>query len=185
LARAIELASTDGLESLTLGRLAAEAGVGKSNLTVLFGDRQSLQLATLEAAIATIVDEVVNPALERKDPAARLRAINDRWFEYTRRQTFPGGCFMYATAHEYRARPGPIRDRIARELDAWKKLLGSTIKAGVASGAFRTDFNVRDAVATLYAYQDSAHLALLLDDKAAFENAARLARTYIASLANK
>jgi AcrR family transcriptional regulator len=170
---------------LTLGKLAAGAGLGKSNLTVLFGDRQSLQLATLEAAVATIGQEVVNPALAREDPVARLNAINDRWFDYIRRQTFPGGCFMYSTAHEFRARPGPIRDRIARELDHWKRLLGRQIKDAVAAGTFRTGFNVRDAVVTLCAYQDSAHLAHLLDDKAAFDAAARLSRSYIASLAGK
>ena len=48
--RAVDLASAEGLEGLTIGRLAAELEMSKSGLFAHFGSKQELQLATVEAA---------------------------------------------------------------------------------------------------------------------------------------
>ena len=45
--RAVDLASTDGLEGLTIGRLAAELEMSKSGLFGHFGSKEGLQLATI------------------------------------------------------------------------------------------------------------------------------------------
>src|SRR6266542_1723721 len=49
LARAVEVASTEGLEGLTIGRLAADLGISKGHLTVLFPSKEALQIATFDA----------------------------------------------------------------------------------------------------------------------------------------
>ena len=47
---AARLASIEGLEGLSIGRLAEVTGVAKSSVHGLFGSKQELQLATINAA---------------------------------------------------------------------------------------------------------------------------------------
>src|SRR4030088_1348689 len=75
LERSVQLASRDGLEGLTIGELAADLQVHKSSVFALFGSKQELQLATLAAARAILIDQVVVPALGSEEGLPRLRAI--------------------------------------------------------------------------------------------------------------
>jgi len=115
--RAVDLASVEGLEGLTIGRLAAELQMSKSGLFAHFGSKQDLQLATVAAAAARFKATVVDPALELPDGAPRLRALAERYLDQL--DTYSGGCFWAATSAEYDDRPGPVRDAIAASLDAW------------------------------------------------------------------
>src|SRR3954447_3267009 len=115
--RAVDLASVEGLEGLTIGRLAAELQMSKSGLFAHFGSKQDLQLATIAAAAARFKATVVDPALELPEGALRLRALAERYLEQV--DTYSGGCFWAATSAEYDDRPGPVRDAIAAALDAW------------------------------------------------------------------
>ena len=183
LVRAVEVASTNGLASLTFGRLADDLRLSKSNLTVLFGNREALQLACLDAAAERFIELVVRPASEKRTALEQLRTLCDLWYMYLERRTFPGGCFLYAAAHEYRARPGKIRERVVSYLDLWKRTLGAAVRAGVLSGEFRSDVIPREVVCTLTAYQNAAHLATLLDDDASFEQTRVLTNAHIRGLA--
>src|SRR3954464_10324615 len=114
---AAAVASVEGLEGLTIGRLAAELQMSKSGLFAHFGSKQDLQLATVAAAAARFKATVVDPALELPDGAPRLRALAERYLDQL--DTYSGGCFWAATSAEYAAGPGPVRDAIAASLDAW------------------------------------------------------------------
>jgi AcrR family transcriptional regulator len=115
--RAVDLASVEGLEGLTIGRLAAELQMSKSGLFAHFGSKQELQLATIEAAGERFRARVVEPALERPEGAERLRALAESYLDQT--DAYSGGCFWAATSAEYDDRPGPVRDAIAASLDVW------------------------------------------------------------------
>ncbi|HMI80544.1 MAG TPA: TetR/AcrR family transcriptional regulator [Solirubrobacterales bacterium] len=115
--RAVDLASVEGLEGLTIGRLAAELRMSKSGLFAHFGSKRDLQLATIAAAAARFRAAVVEPAQAAPDGAPRLRALAERYLAQTNR--YSGGCFWGATSAEYDDRPGPVRDAIAASLDAW------------------------------------------------------------------
>jgi AcrR family transcriptional regulator len=115
--RAVDLASVEGLEGLTIGRLAAELRMSKSGLFAHFGSKQDLQLATIAAAAARFRAMVVDPALERPEGAPRLRALAERYLDQV--NTYSGGCFWAATSVEHDDRPGPVRDAIVASLDAW------------------------------------------------------------------
>jgi AcrR family transcriptional regulator len=117
LERAVDLASVEGLEGLTIGRLAAELRMSKSGLFGHFGSKQELQLATIGAAAERFKGKVIDPALEFPDGAPRLRAMADRYLDQL--GDYSGGCFWAATSAEYDDRPGPVRDAIAGALDAW------------------------------------------------------------------
>ncbi|MET0559090.1 MAG: helix-turn-helix domain-containing protein [Solirubrobacterales bacterium] len=130
LERAVDLASVEGLEGLTIGRLASELKMSKSGLFAHFGSKQELQLATVAAAAERFRAAVVEPALEAEHGAPRLRAMADGYFDHI--ELYSGGCFWGATSAEYDDRPGPIRDAIATALDAWLAALAANARdAGV------------------------------------------------------
>jgi AcrR family transcriptional regulator len=131
LERAVDLASVEGLEGLTIGRLASELGMSKSGLFAHFGSKQDLQLATVAAAGARFRAMVIEPASGAGDGAPRLRAMADHYLDYL--DSFPGGCFWGATASEFDDRPGPVRDAIAASMDAWMaELVRQSKAAGIA-----------------------------------------------------
>ncbi|MGN6816865.1 MAG: TetR/AcrR family transcriptional regulator [Solirubrobacterales bacterium] len=126
--RAVDLATVEGLEGLTIGRLAAELRMSKSGLFAHFGSKQELQLATIAAATQRFKGRVIDPALGFPDGAPRLRAMAERYLDQL--GDYSGGCFWAATSVEYDDRPGPVRDAIAVALDTWLAELER--QAGVA-----------------------------------------------------
>jgi AcrR family transcriptional regulator len=117
--RAVDLASAEGLEGVTIGRLASELRMSKSGLFGRFGSKEELQLATIEAAARRFVRAVVEPTLSEPEGAPRLRALCDSYIAYLERRVFPGGCFWGAVTTEFDGRPGPVRDRIRDAVSAW------------------------------------------------------------------
>jgi AcrR family transcriptional regulator len=117
LERAVDLASSEGLEGLTIGRLAAELRMSKSGLFAHFGSKRELQLAAVGAAAQRFRAAVIEPALAAPEGAPRLRAMGERYLDHL--DLYSGGCFWGATSTEYDDRPGPVRDAIAAALDAW------------------------------------------------------------------
>lgn len=126
--RAVDLASVEGLEGLTIGRLAAELEMSKSGLFAHFGSKQELQLATVDAAARRFWAAVVEPALGAEEGLPRLHALARFSLAYLDDGTFSGGCFWSATSAEYDDRPGPVRDAIAAGLDTWLGELGRQAK---------------------------------------------------------
>jgi AcrR family transcriptional regulator len=132
LERAVNLASTDGLEGLTIGRLASDLGLSKSGLFGHFGSKEELQLATLQQAALRFIREVGEPAYREPEGAARLRALCQRYLDYLAGEVFPGGCFWAAAATEFDGRPGPVRDAVREGMAAW---VGELERQAEAAGA--------------------------------------------------
>ncbi|MDQ4215845.1 TetR/AcrR family transcriptional regulator [Microbacterium capsulatum] len=121
---AAQLATVEGLEGLSVGRLAEASGMPKSSVYQLFGSKEEIQLATVEAARATFTAEVVLPARVSADPGApRLLALCDGYLDYVENRVFPGGCFFVGAAAEVGARPGRLHDRVAVVQQEWRDLL--------------------------------------------------------------
>jgi AcrR family transcriptional regulator len=117
--RGVDLASAEGLEALTIGRLASDLGMSKSGLFAHFGSKQDLQLAIVEAAARRFREAVIDPVKDTPDGARRLRAMTAAYIADLDSNGYSGGCFWAATSAEYDDRPGPVRDAIAAALDAW------------------------------------------------------------------
>ena len=133
LERAADLASVEGLESLTIGRLAGEMQMSKSGLFRHFGSKEELQLATVAAAAERFVEEVVRPALDEEPGLPRLRALTDGYIRHLEQQVFAGGCFWGSTVPEFDDRPGPVRDSIREYYSAWSSGLANEARtAGLA-----------------------------------------------------
>jgi AcrR family transcriptional regulator len=120
---AVKLASVEGLEGITIGRLADELAMSKSGLIGRFGDKQAMQRAVLKTAIEQFVDAVWRPASEAPAGIARLEAIVDAWIDHLRAGVFPGGCFVTTASVEYDARPGPLHDDVKAAVRRWLHVL--------------------------------------------------------------
>ena len=123
LAAAVRLASVDGIDRLSLARLAAATGMSKSGVFGLFGSKQRLQLATIDAARAIFIAEVIEPALESRRGREQLLALCEGFLDYIARRRWPEGCFFASVAAEVGAGDGPLRDRVAAGQKEWVGLL--------------------------------------------------------------
>ena len=53
---AVDIASAEGLEGLSIGRLASELQMSKTGIFAHFGSKEQLQLAAVETAISEFSD---------------------------------------------------------------------------------------------------------------------------------
>lgn len=125
----------EGLEGLTLGRLAHVSGVPKSSVHALFGSKEALQLATVAAARDSFIQEVVVPAHQGTAPGGeRLLALCEGYLSYVERRVFPGGCFFTTASAEIGAQAGPLHDEVARIQKEWSDLLITEASSAAAGG---------------------------------------------------
>jgi AcrR family transcriptional regulator len=166
--RAAALASTDGLEGVTLGRLATATGVSKSGVVRHFPTKEDLQLETFAHAIERFLMVVWEPVADCGRGLERLRALCGTWTRFLAGETFPGGCFLSAAAAEFDGREGPVRDAVRAALESWLALLAREVEAAVAAGQLRADADSRHVAYQLYALALAANQArqLLGDEQA-------------------
>jgi AcrR family transcriptional regulator len=178
---AVERASVEGLEGLTIGRLADEARMRKSSVFSLFGSKQELQLAALEGAVEQFTDEVWGPVAGERPGLPRLLALCDRWLAYHERGAMPGGCFLTTATVEYDARPGPLRDAVARTMQRWFGVLEREVAAAIEAGDLAADTNARDVAFQLNALAAAASYGFQLSrDPEVFAVARRSMRAALA-----
>jgi AcrR family transcriptional regulator len=134
LGRAVDLASLEGLEGLTIGRLADDLKMSKSGLFAHFGSKEELQLATIEVARERFMLEVFKPALDADRGYARLIAMCRAWLDYIKRNVFAGGCFFAAASFEFDGRSGPIRDAIRKSMDEWVGAIEKAVQFAIDEG---------------------------------------------------
>ncbi|MBV9095242.1 MAG: TetR/AcrR family transcriptional regulator [Streptosporangiaceae bacterium] len=132
---AADLASVEGLDGLSIGRLAGELAMSKSGLFAHFGSKEDLQLAAIEEARQRYVRQVITPALAAGSGITRLHALCEAFLSYVERGVFPGGCFFASAMAEFDAKaPGPVRDRIAECQQQWMTTLERAARDARAQG---------------------------------------------------
>jgi len=136
---ALKIASKLGLEGLTIGSLADATGMSKSGLFAHFGSRQDLQLAVLEHAAQRYGELVFVPVLRIERGLPRLRALFERWLDWTIESGLPGGCIMISTAIEYDDRPGPIRDAAIANQHRGNAITRKAVRLAIEEGHLRPE----------------------------------------------
>src|SRR5262249_18060978 len=131
---AVHIASAEGLEGLTIGKLAEELKLSKSGLFAHFGSKEELQLAVIGKARDIFVREVVEPAFIADRGMNRLIGMIDEWIAYVGRSVFRGGCFFMASAIEFDSRPGQVRNLIAELSKSWLDTFRSEIRFAQSAG---------------------------------------------------
>ena len=135
LAHAARVGSAEGLEAVSLQRLATDLGISKSGLFAHFGSKEELHMATIDAAARIFTDEVIRPALATPRGAGRVWALCNSWLSYLERGVFPGGCFFWAVAEEFDSRrPGPVRDSVLEKKNYWSYTLQRAVREAQEAG---------------------------------------------------
>jgi AcrR family transcriptional regulator len=182
LCRAADIASAEGLEGLSIGRLATELRISKSGVFTHFGSKEELQLATVRKAVEVFREHVVEPALAVPEGLGRVRALLDAWQRYQREPVFPGGCFFHSTMAEFDARPGRVRDAIASSQRDWRAFLERCLREARNLGEIDASTDVPQLAFELEAVcRTGAAQALLHDDPTLFDRAKQAMTTRLAA----
>ncbi|MES9541903.1 TetR family transcriptional regulator [Actinomadura sp. NPDC000600] len=183
LSRAADIASAEGLEGLSIGRLAAELRISKSGVFTHFGSKEELQLATVRKAVEVFRAHVTEPALAVPEGLGRVRALLEAWQRYQREPVFPGGCFFHSTMAEFDARPGRVRDAIAASQLDWRAFVERCLREARELGEIDAATDVPQLAFELDALcRTGAAQALLHDDPSLYDRAAHAVNTRLAAV---
>jgi AcrR family transcriptional regulator len=169
---AADIASAEGLEGLSIGRLAAELKMSKTGIFAHFGAKEELQLATVNFAKEVFLERVVKPALGEPPGLKRLRTMLSSWLNYVEQNVFRGGCFFAAVSLEFDSRPGRVRNNVAALTKAWMDALRNEIARAKGQREMALRTVPAQLAFELHAYVQEANWAYqLFGDKKAFSRA--------------
>ncbi|MYV95918.1 TetR/AcrR family transcriptional regulator [Streptomyces sp. SID1034] len=175
LSRAAEIASQEGLDGITIGRLAEALEMSKSGVHKHFGTKESLQISTLDKAFVDFWHRVVEPALGSPPGLRRLRAVCANSVRYLEAPLLPGGCLMTAALTEYDGRPGRVRDAVAEVWSRWQEQLRADLTAAVESAELPAGFDIDQALFEIIAAGLALNAAMQLQHDRSAADRARLA----------
>ncbi|MGW9449070.1 TetR/AcrR family transcriptional regulator [Streptomyces sp. NPDC055632] len=174
LGRTMDIASVEGLEGLSLGRIATELSLSKSGVFALFGSKEELQLATVRAAVSVFSRRVAAPLEDVPPGAVRVRELCGNWLAYSSERVFAGGCFFYAVSAEFDARTGPVHDAVARARLDWTEYMERNLTEARAAGELVADLDAEQLAFEVIALMEAANAhSVLFDDPRAYGRAER------------
>jgi AcrR family transcriptional regulator len=174
LSHAVALASELGLSGVTIGLLAERSKLSKSGLFAHFKSKEALQVAVLEEAASRFVGGVVVPALKKPRGEPRVRALFERWLEWSRADFLPGGCVFVQAMVELDDRPGLPRDKLVQIQRDWLDTLATAARIARDEGHFREDLDPMQLAHELASLAYGHHLlARTLNDEASTVRAHR------------
>jgi AcrR family transcriptional regulator len=131
---AAELATTRGLEGLSIGELAQHIGMSKSGLYAHFKSKEELELATIDTAAEIFERDVLGPAGESPGGLSRVLALSEAFLRHLERRVFPGGCFFATVAVQLASRPGRPHDRLMELQKGWLEQFALALVQAVDGG---------------------------------------------------
>lgn len=134
---ALRVASVEGIEGISLGKVAADVGMSKSGLFAHFDSKEELQVDVIQAAVAKFSEVVVKPAFTAPRGEPRLRALLDRWLDWE--HSLPGGCIFTHAAVELDDHPGPARDALVVSQKQWLATIARAVQIAKDEGHLRAD----------------------------------------------
>jgi AcrR family transcriptional regulator len=165
LEQAAALATIEGLDGVSIARLANATGMPKSSVYVLFGSKEQLQLATIDAARTSFITHVITPAIINSPPGRqRLLQLCDGYLDYVEQRVFPGGCFFVTASAEMGGQHGPVRDLVARYQRQWAELLAQTARDAHDAGELHKDSDPDQLAFELGVILAGTNIAAVLHD---------------------
>jgi AcrR family transcriptional regulator len=146
---ALDLASRDGLEGLTIGLLADRMNMSKSGVFAHFGSREDLQLEVLKLYHHRFEQEVFFPSVKEPRGIQRLKAMFARWVKRVSVEV-ASGCIYISGAVEYDDRPGPIREELTSMVGAWQAALLRCVRQSIECGDLKADTDPQQMVYEMY-----------------------------------
>jgi AcrR family transcriptional regulator len=184
LREAARLATVEGLDGLSLARLAAAVGMSKSGLFAHFGSKEELQLATVDAASAIFDELVIEPAGKEAAGLPRLQAYVERFLDHVEEGVFPGGCFFVSAMGEFGTHPGPVRDGAVAFSQRWLTLLAQQVAAAQAAGVLDPTADPSQIAFEINAYMVLGNMQFVaVSDRAALDRVRRAVKDRLGTLA--
>ncbi len=183
--KALDLASRNGLEGLTIGVLAEKMSMSKSGVFAHFGSREDLQIEVLKRYRQQFEQEVFYASLSEPRGLPRLQSMFARWVDRVTVE-IASGCIFISGAAEYDDRPGLIRDELVEMVVAWQDALLRCAQQAVDVGHLRAETDVQQLVYEIYGLVLALHHdARFIQRPGSVERARtgfeRLLQSYVAS----
>ncbi|MDO9359024.1 MAG: helix-turn-helix domain-containing protein [Polaromonas sp.] len=169
---ALDLASADGLEAITLQAVADRLGLSKSGVFSRIGSREALQKAVIEEFGRRFIADVFVPSMQQTKGLPRLDTIVQRWIVRMRDVEVKSGCIYTAGAFELDDREGELRDVLLQEVTRWRAALRRTTQQAIDAGHLKADTDPEQLVSEVSALSMGLlHDARFLRDQRAAERA--------------
>ncbi len=169
---ALDLASAEGLEAITLQAVADRLGLSKSGVFSRIGSREALQKAVIEEFGRRFIADVFVPAMQLPKGLPRLDAVMQRWIVRMRDVEVKSGCIYTAGAFELDDREGELRDVLLQEVTRWRAALRRTAQQAIDAGHLLADTDPEQLVCEVSALaMGLLHDARFLRDHRAAERA--------------
>ncbi len=146
---ALDLASREGLEGLTIGVLAERMSMSKSGVFAHFGSREDLQIDVLKLYHQQFEQEVFYPSLREPRGLPRLQSLFSRWIARVSLE-IASGCIYISGAVEYDDRPGPIREHLVTMVRTWQLALQRAAQQAVDEHHLAADTDTEQLVFEMY-----------------------------------
>jgi AcrR family transcriptional regulator len=159
---AVQMASREGLESLSIGKLATELNMSKSGLFAHFKSKEDLQISTITEACNIFNEEVLYPALAVEKGVKRLWKLCKGWLRYGDKAASHGGIFFTNVASEYDGRTGAVRDVVVKTMRDWLLCMERLLQQAQETGELRKDTDVQQLAFEFNALFFGASLAFQL-----------------------
>jgi len=148
---ALDLASEQGLEAITLQAVADRIGLSKSGVFSRIGSREALQKAVIDEYGHRFLADVFVPAMQMAKGLPRLNDIVRRWIARTHLVEAHTGCIYTAGAFELDDREGELRDMLLQEVLRWRAALRRTVLQCIEAGHLRPDTDAEQVVVEINA----------------------------------
>lgn len=162
LQRATVLASTLGLDGVTIGKLADELKLSKSGLFAHFRSKESLQMEVLKTSAEHFSEVVIRPAVKSPRGLPRITELFERWIKWAKGTRMSGGCIFITAAIELDDKPGPVRNLLVQIQKEWQDTRTRIVETGVSEGHFKADLDCDqfafDLYGIMFAYHHAARL---------------------------
>lgn len=177
---AVQIASVQGLEGLSIGGLAQAAGKSKGGICAHFPTKAELQVAVVDRAAEIFRAAVVDPALRVPSGFERLEALMEAWFVYIQSEVFQGGCFFTNAALELDdLESTEALEQVRRLYGAYLQLLEKNIARAAERGEIAADSDPAQLAFELHGLEAAALVRHSLGDRDAYRRATEYARGWL------
>lgn len=171
---AARLATTHGLEGLSIGELARHIGMSKSGLYAHFKSKEDLELATIETAAEIFEQDVLRKVPDAPRGFARVEVLAEAFFRHLTNRIYPGGCFFATVAAQLAPRPGRARDRVLQLQGAWAGQIVAALHQARDDGELSADADIEQLVFEITAMMFRANFDWVVTDSEGVLNRARV-----------
>ncbi|PKF81291.1 TetR family transcriptional regulator [Vibrio sp. vnigr-6D03] len=160
---AFNVASQDGLESLTFGVLARHCGLSKSGLYAHFNSKENLQVMVVEYANLKFIERVLQPARDQfsNDLESKIRLLLENWLNWN--HSFQGSCMFLDAWRSDTDEDNTVQQSLIKGNNKWIRYMEIQIEKAKHTGVFSVELDTKQAVYQIYGVYLSSQLFYAID----------------------